>query len=108
MSEPAGLRITADVAGKTGKADLIFAEIDFIDKDGNIAWTADGEVTVNSEGGRIIGTGSGKVDDTHDYTQNVCRAYHGRLLAAIIPEAEEIKITAVSEDMQTEASIKTE
>ena len=105
VSEPVAIKIAADVADKTGKADVIFAEIDFVDKDGKTAWSADGEVTVSAKGGRVVGTGSGKVDDEHDYTTNVCRAYHGRLLAAIRPEGEEVTVTAVSGEYEAGAVI---
>ena len=85
---------------------MVFAEIDFIDSDGNTAWTANGEVTVSAEGGRVIGTGSGRIDDTHDYTTSVCSAYRGRQLAAIIPEGETVKITACAGDMRAETEVK--
>ena len=106
VGEACAIKIIADATGKTGAADLVFAEIDFIDSDGNTAWTANGEVTVSAEGGKVIGTGSGRVDDTHDYTTSVCGAYRGRLLAAIVPESETVRITACSGDMRAEAEIK--
>ena len=96
VSEPASLQILPDVTGRTGKADVIFAEIAFVDQDGQTAWTAGDEVTVSARGGRVIGTGSGRVDDEHDYTSNICNAYHGRLLAAILPEDTTVTVTAKS------------
>ena len=105
VSEPVGLRIIPDAVGKTGKADLVFAEVDFVDENGNVSWNADGEVKVTACGGRVIGTGSGKVDDAHDYTKNACNALHGRLLAAILPEADEITVCAEAGDLKAEAKI---
>ena len=94
VGEASEIKIAADVTGKTGTADLIFAEMYLCDSDGNVAWTANDEVAVTVDGGRVVGTGSGKVDDEHDYMKNVCRAYHGRLLAAILPESNEVTVTA--------------
>ena len=105
VSSACGIKIIPDASDKTGKADLILAEIDFVDQNGNVAWNACEEVTVTAEGGKVIGTGSGKIDDEHDYTKNICFAYHGRLLAAIIPEDGNIIIRASSGDMSAEAKI---
>ncbi|MBQ4354439.1 MAG: DUF4982 domain-containing protein [Clostridia bacterium] len=66
--------------------DLVYAEIEFIDDNGNIAWSFDAEVTVSAENGRILGTGSGENAVEHVYTSPVCKAYHGKLLAAILPD----------------------
>ena len=93
VGEAASIKIEVDVTGKTGAADLIFLEIYLCDIDGNTAWTANDEVTVTVKGGKVIGTGSGKIDDEHDYTTNICRAYHGKLLAAVLPESNEVTVT---------------
>ena len=106
VGEAAAIKIVSDTTGKTGAADLIFAEIDLVDESGNIAWTASDEVTVTAIGGKVLGTGSGKVDDEHDYTKNVCKAYHGRLLAAILPESQEVTVTAKTAKFETKAVIK--
>lgn len=89
--------ITPDVTGKSGKTDLLFAEIALLDENGNVSWEADDEITVTAEGGRVIGTGSGKIDDKHDYTDNKCQAYQGRILAAVQPDGDSVVITAVTE-----------
>lgn len=94
------IKIVADMTGKTGAADLIFTEIYLCDSDGNTAWTSGDEVTVTAEGGKIIGTGSGRVDDEHDYTKNACNAYHGKLLAAILPESPEVTVTAKTGELE--------
>lgn len=105
VGEAVSVKITPDTTGRTGKADIIFTEIELADKDGCTAWTASDEVTVSAEGGRVIGTGSGRVDDTHDYTKSACCAYHGRLLAAILPESREICIKASSNGLSAEAKV---
>ncbi len=106
VGEAVSVKIIPDITGKTGNTDIVLAEIRLCDRDGNAAWTADNEVTVTAEGGRVIGTGSGKVDDAHDYTKSVCNAYHGRLLAAILPESGEITVKAASGDLCAEIKVK--
>lgn len=100
VSEAVSIKVVPDTTGKSGKADMIYAEIYLLDKDGNIAWTADGEITVAAQGGRVVGTGSGKIDAEHDYTNNICKAYHGRILAAIVPESDSITVTAECGNMR--------
>lgn len=103
---PAKIIITPDITEKSGKADLIFAEISILGENGGISWESDNEITVTAQGGKVIGTGSGKIDDEHDYTGNICRAYHGRILAAILPESESVVITATCGAMSAECEVK--
>ncbi|MCH5273773.1 MAG: DUF4982 domain-containing protein [Lachnospiraceae bacterium] len=103
---PTAVAITPDITGKSGKTDLVFAEITLPDENGNVSYESDDEITVTAKGGRVIGTGSGKIDDTHDYTENKCRAYHGRVLAAILPESDNIVITAATGKMSALCEIK--
>lgn len=63
-------------------------------------------MTVTVEGVRVVGTGSDKVDDEHDYTTNVCRAYHGRLLAAILPKNNEVTVTVKTSGFEAKSIIK--
>lgn len=91
---PVSITVRPDVTGQSGRADLIYAEIILTDENGNAAWESETEITVTAAGGRVIGTGSGKIDDEHNYTGNKCRAYHGKILAAVLPESERIVITA--------------
>ena len=104
--EPVKMTVTPDITGKSGKADLIYAEITLLDENGNISWEADDEITVTAEGGKIIGTGSGRMDDEHDYTENKCRAYHGRILAAILPEGDSVVITAKTDKLSAVCEVK--
>ncbi len=90
------IRMTADSCGVTGEAELCYVEIDLTDADGNVSFTAEAEVTVSVEGGELVGTGSGRIDDEHVYTDPACRAYHGRLLAAVRPIADTVTVKAES------------
>lgn len=103
---PVEVTISPDTTGKSGKTDLVFAEITLLDENGNVSWEADTEITVTAEGGKVIGTGSGKVDDEHDYTENNCRAYHGKILAAILPESDSVVINASTEAMSAKCEVK--
>ncbi len=106
--EPAAIKITVDAAGQTGKADLIFAEIELVDRDGNTSWTSSDAITVTASGGKVLGTGSGRVDDEHDYTKNTCAAYHGKLLAAILSESSEVTVTARCGGFEAAAEVAAE
>ena len=106
VGEACSIKITVDKTGKTGANDLIFAEIDLVDENGSTAWTANDEVTITVDGGKILGTGSGMVDDEHDYTKNVCHAHHGKLLAAILSESTEVTLTAKAAEFEAKAVIK--
>lgn len=106
VGEATHIEIKADVTGESGKADLVYAEITLCDENGNTAWEAQDEITVTVSGGKVLGTGSGKIDDTHNYTENVCLAYHGRLLAAILPDGEAVTITASTEKMSAQIEVK--
>jgi beta-galactosidase len=85
--------VRADMTGKSGAADLLFLEISLLDGNGLADPTAEDEVTVEIEGGRVIGTGSGRIDDGHIYTGSVCRPYRGMLLAAVKPDGEEFSVS---------------
>lgn len=88
--------------------DLIYAEIELLDADNNIAWNACHDVAVTAENAVVVGTGSGKIDTDHIYTATNCAAYHGRVLAAILPDegAENVKITATAADMTASITVK--
>lgn len=55
---------------------------------------------------RVIGTGSDKTDDEHDYTTNICRVYHGKVFALILPYNSEVVITAKTSDFEAKLVIK--
>ena len=106
VGAPAKLVVTPDVTGKSGRADLVFAEIALLDENGNVSWEADDEITVTVSSGKVVGTGSGKMDDEHDYTDSKCRAYRGRMLAAILPESDSVVITAETGKMSAKCEVK--
>ncbi|MBQ8624082.1 MAG: DUF4982 domain-containing protein [Oscillospiraceae bacterium] len=97
--------IKADITGKSGKADLIFAEITLLDEKGNPAWEAEDEITVTVSGGKVLGTGSGRIDDTHRYTDPVCNAYRGKLLAAVKCDGESVEITASTDKLTQSVTV---
>ena len=88
--------MTADPCGATGEAELCYVEIELTDADGNVSFPAEDEVTVSVEGGELVGTGSGRIDDGHVYAEPACRAYHGRLLAAIRPLSDVVTVKAAA------------
>lgn len=73
--------------------DLVYFEITLLDENGNVSWTADDRITITAENGTVIGTGSGKNETDHVYTSTECDAYHGRILAAVLPDADAETIT---------------
>ena len=86
-------RIRLDTGKSTADADLVYAEIELTDADGNVSIAAEDEVKVSAENGEVIGTGSGRIDDEHIYTSPVCRAYRGKLLAAVRPTGKKLGIS---------------
>ena len=88
------IRMTADKACGTGASDIAYLEIELCDHGGNPAWTADDEIRVSAEGGEVLGTGSANPLDEHVYTEPVCRAYRGTLLAAVRRTAGRCTVTA--------------
>ncbi len=94
--EAVSLEITPDLTGKSGAADLIYAEIALVDGHGRRAAGTEGTVTVTADGAFVLGTGNGWSKSEHDYTTNVCETRRGRMLAALLPDenAESITIRA--------------
>lgn len=104
--EAVKLELIPDVANKSGNCDLVYVEVALKDKNGNLAWGANNEVSFSAVGGDIIGTGSGKVNDEHDYTTSACNADNGRVLAAILPESDVITVTVKYEELEETIEIK--
>ena len=75
--------------------------VELLDENGRLSWTADSEVKVEVTGGAVIGTGTGRNDDDHVYTDPTCRAYHGRLLAAIRPEEPDCAVVVTADGFST-------
>ncbi len=90
--QPAKIVVKPDLTGQSGDTDMYFAEVYLCDENGMVSWEADNLITVTVTGGQIIGTGNGKIDDLHNYTSNVCNAYHGKMLVAIKPEGKKTEL----------------
>ena len=78
-------------AAKEGKgnrpegAELVFAEISAIDKDGNPVENASDYVKVNVCGGRLIGLDNGDSTDYDSYQSDTRKLFNGKLLAIAEP-----------------------
>jgi len=79
----------------------VFCEITAVDADGNTVTTFEEPVTVETENGEVIGTGSGRIDDDHIYTENTCRAWNGKLLAAVRRTGGPLKIKAYTHNLES-------
>ncbi|MBR5313713.1 MAG: DUF4982 domain-containing protein [Clostridia bacterium] len=94
--EAVSLEITPDLTGKSGRADLVYAEITLADGQGRRAAGSEGIITVTADGASVLGTGNGWSKSEHDYTSNVCDTRRGRMLAALLPDdaAETVTVRA--------------
>ena len=104
----AELRLTPDktVMNADGE-DMIFLDIDAVDKDGNFVANANNRVFVKVEGaGRLVGLDNGDSTDYEQYKGTSRRLFSGKLLAMIAAGrgSGEIKVT-VSSPSLPEASI---
>ncbi|MBR5445000.1 MAG: DUF4982 domain-containing protein [Clostridia bacterium] len=99
---PTALQITP-----CDRNDLIYAEIALTDADGNIAWGSAEEITVSVEGAALLAVGSGENAIEHIYTDPVCHAYRGRILAVVLPNADGTPVTirAAAGELQAELTI---
>jgi len=76
--------------------DLIFAEIDCLDKDGNICTLANNTVSVSVQGGGLIGVDNGDATSVLKYRSAEKPLFNGKAVAVIKPIATSITITATS------------
>ena len=94
------LRLTPDREEiPAGSEELIFIEIDALDKDGNTVDNANNRVFINVEGaGRLVGMDNGDSTDYEQYKATSRRMFSGKLLAVIAPigESGSIRVTASS------------
>ena len=95
--EAVSLEITPDLTGRSGAADLIYAEIALVDGQGRRAAGNEGTITVTADGASVLGTGNGWSKSEHDYTANVCETRRGRMLAALIPDENAETVTVRAE-----------
>lgn len=85
-------------------------EVNIVDNKGNLVILADNEITCEVEGPAVLlGMEAGNNEDMTDYTDNIHRAYHGRMLLYIqaTGEAGDVKIKLTSPLLKsTETLIK--
>ncbi len=67
-------------------AQLVFAEINGVDKDGNPVENASDYVDVSVSGGRLIGLDNGDSTDYDSYKAATRKLFNGKLLAIVLPE----------------------
>lgn len=79
------LTASSDVAFlKADRQDVAHVSVSICDKDGNIVYSADNEITCEVSGPvRIIGMEDANPWNTEDYKDNMQHAYHGRLLVYV-------------------------
>lgn len=83
--EPVKLASSSDVQSlKADRQDVAHIFVDICDKDGNIVYSADNEITCEVTGPvRIIGMEDANPRNIEDYKDNRQHAYHGRLLVYV-------------------------
>ncbi|SDA24207.1 beta-galactosidase [Ruminococcus sp. YE71] len=97
FGDTASVRLTPDKTELTADGkDLVFIEIDALDRDGNTVDNANDRVTVSVSGaGRLVGLDNGDSTDYDRYKGTSRRLFSGKLLAivAATTEAGEITVT---------------
>ncbi|MCR4906927.1 MAG: DUF4982 domain-containing protein [Clostridiales bacterium] len=99
------IRLASDAHDGLEAGGIAYVGIELCDGEGNPAWCADDEILVSAEGGEVLGTGSGDPQDEHIYTEPACRAYHGKLLAAIRKTAERCTVAVETAGKRAEITL---
>ena len=87
--------------------ELCYVRLQFTDREGTLKPMMRGDITVQVEGGTLLGLGSACPYYTKSYLGNVTDTYYGEALAVIKPgRAESVHIYAVSEHARGSAGIK--
>ncbi len=94
--KPANVSVQTESFG-----DTVFCEITVLDEKGNLCTDYEEEISVSAVNAEVIGTGSGRIDDSHIYTESVCRAYKGRLLAVLRRTPDPVQIDVVTKNLET-------
>lgn len=99
---PAKLSLTAEPTyspdGVTSQdGNLIYVDLDVLDKDGALCTRADHEVRFTVEGAALLGVGTGKVDSEEMYTADHRHAYLGHALAILLRDANGAAVTVRAE-----------
>ena len=82
-SYPYQLKVSTDKTTLSGR-EVAHVQIDVLDDKGTIVKLADNNITCTIEGpAKLLGLEGSDNTDMSDYTDNIHRAYHGRLLAYI-------------------------
>ena len=99
-SEPYALRAYVDNAATAPDGCAVdHVVVEVVDENGNRVMLADNEITCTVDGpATLLGLEAGNNTDMSDYTDNVHRAYHGRLLTYIRKDrtGESVKLTFTS------------
>jgi len=88
---PVAIKILNDAY--TNKDGLLQITAVVVDKDGNIVYGADNEITVNPDNATILGLESADLSSHEDYKAAKRKVYHGKLLAYIQPKAGKVAVT---------------
>ena len=83
---------------------LIFLDVAITDGS-TVHFLGDVPVTLNVEGGTLLGFGSGAYSTEESFTDNIHTTYHGRAFAVILAEKEEVHITARAEGLDEETIV---
>lgn len=108
---PASIRLTADRAKiKASKNDLSYIKIEVLDKDGHLIPDCNIPLEIKVDGkGSVIAAGNGSADDMKSFRSLKPRAFRGRAIAIIQPNAEKGNINlTVSAQGLPESSISIE
>lgn len=75
--------------------EIVFVEIDICDQQGIVESNADELISVQVEGGELLGFGSARQRTKESFLDARATTYYGRSLAVIRKEREQVKVTAV-------------
>lgn len=90
-----------------GREDLCYVRLQFTDREGTLKPMMREDITVQVEGGKLLGTGSACPYYTKNYLGNVTDTYYGEALAVIRPEKEgTVRVYAKSAHASGSAEIK--
>jgi hypothetical protein len=86
---PYSLKATVDKSEMSKDKAVAHVIINVVDENGTVVKLGDNEITCEIEGkAKLLGLEGSNNTDMGDYTDNVQRAYHGRLLAYIQSKGE--------------------
>nr|WP_302592684.1 glycoside hydrolase family 2 TIM barrel-domain containing protein [uncultured Marvinbryantia sp.] len=90
-----------------GREDLCYVRLQFTDREGTLKPMVREDITVQVEGGKLLGIGSACPYYTKNYLGNVTDTYYGEALAVIRPEKEgTVRVYAKSAHSRGSAEIK--